>query len=159
MANIAHLRKRAIRLHNRGMRVRDISRELQVPPLAVKNWLPGKSGDDQFETMAAMRARGMTNVEIAEHTGLSRQRVGHVLGAVRKPRQADISTRIRVQREAAEGMIRVAEELGIHPGKRSDKYSQVARLMEDIVAGRIELKWKPGHGPFSYLADIHDSSQ
>lgn len=155
MTNVAHMRSKAIRMHGEGMRARDIAKELGVPPLAVHNWLPGSTGDTQFETMAAMRAKGMTNIEIAEHTGVSRQRVSKVLGPVRRPTTSDIRTTIRVPRELIDGLNAIAEGLGLQRGKSSDKYSQIVYMLAEIAAGRITVKWKTGHGPFSYLADVH----
>lgn len=146
-------RKRAIELYKKGMSISAISKELEVPPMMLRGWLPGETNHPQFEKMAAMRKQGMTNVQIAEATGVTRARVGHVLGPVRSPYRSTDRVTMRVPQELVEPLISQAESMGLQPGKSTDKYAQITRMLREIADGRMAVSWKEGHGPYTYLAE------
>jgi DNA-binding MarR family transcriptional regulator len=107
--------------------------------------------------MATMRNQGMTNKEIAEHFGITRQRVAAILGpSARRGRPTDprAAVRIRLTPRDVEKVVRTAERLGLRitSGAEAGRGS-INALLEEIATGNLTVAWREGRNAFTRLID------
>ncbi len=156
MTNTAHLRAEAIRLAGEGKTIKEIADQMEVPRITVFSWVPRAEESAQFQEMAAMRAEGMTNIQIAEALGTTRHRVGAILGpTARRGRRPEQRRRIvaRLSEGNLDRLTDEAQRLGIYGVAGGEPSRMATLILEEIGAGRLEVNWKNGHNAFSHLVD------
>ena len=155
--NYNELRSLANELREGGMSVPDIARKLDLPRSTIYAWLPKEHDSARVSEMARMRGQGMTNMEIAEHFGITRQRVAAILGpTARRGRVADPRAAVRVRLTPAdvEKVVRIAERLGLRitSGAEAGRGS-INAMLEEIAAGNLTLAWREGRNAYTRLID------
>jgi transposase len=155
--NYNELRSLAAELREGGMSVPDIARKLDLPRATIYAWLPKGHDTARVAEMAQMRGRGMTNMEIAKHFGITRQRVAAILGpTARRGRVADPRSAVRVRLSSAdvERVIGTAERLGLRitSGAEAGRGS-INALLEEIATGNLAVAWREGRTAFTRLID------
>lgn len=141
-------RDAARQLAAEGKTYRQIAEELDLAPVTVYSWIPTKAEQSQFKTMADLRASGMTNVQIAERTGVSPKRVSAVLGPAPRRRVEVDRRQIRMEPGTFGKLKTVARTLGLPVGRGEGARSgSVGRMLDAIARGEIDLCWRDGFGP------------
>jgi transposase len=151
------LRNLASELREGGMSVPEIARKLDLPRSTIYAWLPKDHDGSRVAQMATMRNQGMTNKEIAEHFGITRQRVAAILGpSARRGRPTDprAAVRIRLTPRDVEKVVRTAERLGLRitSGAEAGRGS-INALLEEIATGNLTVAWREGRNAFTRLID------
>ena len=153
----AALRDRAVELRGSGLSIPQIAIALDVPRSTVYSWLPKDDDDSRFAQMARMRESGMTNTQIGEAFGITRQRVSAVLGpSARRGRPAEKRTAVRVRLEAprVNRLVAIAERLGIRIGAGANAgRGSINALLEEIATGNLVIAWKDGKTGYTHLID------
>lgn len=158
MTKAHRLRAEALQLAEQGMSIREIAKRLGVPRITVFSWVPRAEESVQFKQMADMRAKGMTNIEIARELGTTRHRVGAVLGPTsRRGRRPENRRRIvaRLSDKHLNRLSMTANDLGL-PALEPSRMATA--ILEEIGAGRLEVDWKDGYNAFSHLVESRETA-
>lgn len=133
-----------MRLREAGRSLAEIAEELGVHRMTVVSWLPTRQEEESGirEEMARMRLKGMSNIEIAEAMGTSRNRVGALLGPaprVGPPTDERRKIVVRVADKDYDRIVARLAELGIpHEGVKNRPHPLTV-MLEHIAAGDLIL--------------------
>lgn len=148
-------RTRALALAAEGKTYRQIAEELGLPPVTVYSWIPTKEEESQFKEMAELRARGMTNTEIAARMGVNPKRVSAVLGPIPRwsRRQSDRKL-IRMEPGTYDALRELSGRLGLQVGRGPEpRAGAIGRMLDAIARGELQVTWVDGYGPDAVKED------
>lgn len=131
-----------------GMTYKNIADELNVPPLAIFAWVGDTGEDSAFARFARLRAKGLSNREIARRQGVQKDHVMKTLGPVPMPDRDYERRNIRIQQGSWPKLQAIALSLGfrVERGVYAGA-GDVGSLIDAIVRGDVTLSWRPGRGP------------
>lgn len=135
------------RLKDQGKTVHEIAEALNVSAVTVYEMDRSVRATDRFHEAAEMYLQGLTVPEIAKQLGLSKQRVGKILGAMpSRTRRRTVTRTVRCDEDAWPAFLRMAGRLGLVVAKGGvRREGSPGRLIDAIGSGQIEVRWRPGY--------------
>lgn len=143
-------RATAQQLFEQGVTKAQIGRILKVSPSAVARWLPAGYRTPEDATRAAvmqkMRDEGQTYEAIGAAYGLTKARVGQIIGPKRRVERGK-TRHFNLSDDRWRALEQTAHGLGLTYADGSEGGRGNIVLMLDAVAkGEIGIAWQPGHG-------------
>lgn len=130
---------RANELAAEGKTYKQIARALGVPPLEVYASIPDTGEDSSFAQMARLASHGLSNAQIAQRLGVTRQAVSKQLGP-RERRGETVVRNMRMKPGTFDRMRELASDLGYLAGRGIDPHAgSIGRLLDAIAAGEVKI--------------------
>lgn len=149
---------KALAFRDAGVEIAEIASRLNAPTQVVKLWIGEHESGWDYDRMIAERNRGKPMSEIAREIGVSRNYVWHALGS--QPRRRDTVVRqVRLNRRSWEQLPDICDRLGVRKITEDARPSNsVARLLDGIADGHLEVQWAKGASPDTVNIGIDTTS-
>lgn len=143
----AAARDAARNLHAEGVDLDDIARRLQTYGRVVRFWLGMDGSGWDYESIMALRNRGVPISAIATTVEVPRNYIWHTIGS-RPRREETVVRQVRLNRRSWERLPAICDQLGVRKLTGDAKPSNsVARLLDGIADGHLTVAWVEGKSP------------